>query len=277
MLLNFHTHTKYCDGTSSIHDLVKAGLNLYITQLGISSHAPLPFPAAWSITDEHQIQKYRSDIQDIRGRYKDKIEIFAGIEADYIPGMTEDFTRIREKYNLDYIIGAVHLVKIPDSENVWFIDGKRNFFDEGLKNFFYGNGKLAAMTYFQQIKGMIQTQKFDIIAHFDKIKMNNEGRYFSESEPWYVHEICDILDLLKEYDIIMEVNTRGFYQNKTTGMYPSEWIIQWAVEKGLRIMVNSDAHKPEELTAGFDEAKGILKRYGYMKQIVRCNGSWQEI
>ena len=43
---------------------------------------------------------------------------------------------------------------------------------------------------------MMLTQKPDIIGHFDKIKMHNQDRYFSEDEPWYRDLVMELLDTI---------------------------------------------------------------------------------
>ena len=214
MRTNFHTHTNYCDGKHSVEEIVRDAVLQNISQLGFSSHAPLPLPTQWSLLDDQEFEKYVNEIQSVQKMYQNKIEIFKGIEADYIPGMTKDFQYLKQKFELDYVIGAVHLVRPDFSDEVWFIDGKTSYFDKGIEILFGGDAKRAAQTYFRQIKEMITVQKFDIIAHFDKIKMNNSERYFSESDQWYINEAEDVLQLLKQRGIILEINTRGFYQKK---------------------------------------------------------------
>ncbi len=277
MNTNFHSHTCFCDGSASVEEMVQTALNMKMKQLGFSSHAPLPFSTKWSMKDDTVVQSYLAEIHENKIKYQGKIELFSAIEADYIPQQTVPFRSLKDKFELDYLIGAVHLVKVPDSDDVWFIDGKQSGFDEGIYKYFRGNGKHAALSYFRQIREMIEKEEIDIIAHFDKIKMNNADRFFREDEDWYVAEILEILDLIKQYNVIMEINTRGYYQKKTTDMYPSRQIIQLAIEKGIQIIVNSDAHHPRELTAGFDAAYRILNELGYNKQIVRNNGFWEEI
>jgi len=276
MRTNFHTHSNYCDGKASISEMTNAAIHAGIIQLGFSSHAPIPFPVMWSLSGEEEMKQYAAEIFILKSKNVSEIELFTGIEADYIPGITKDFHLVKNEYSLDYVIGSVHLVKVNDEGEVWFIDGNRKFFDEGIQKHFGGNGKIAVRKYFRQLAEMIQSQEFDIIAHFDKIKMNNQNRFFHEEEVWYRNEVMNILDLLKKNDIILELNTRGFYQNKITGMYPSTWVIQQAAEMKIPVMINSDAHSPKELMMGFPEAESILRQCGYASKIVRKNNQWVE-
>jgi len=272
--VNFHTHTNYCDGHASVNEVVLAAIEQGLSQIGISSHAPLPVEAGWSLTDETEMKRYVSDIISAKQKFQNKIEIFTGIEADYIPGMSVKFSELKQKFQLDYVIGAVHLVKPPMTDELWFIDGKQSFFDRGIEKFFNADAKKAALTYFNQIKEMIVNEEFDIIAHVDKIKMNNAGRFFSEDDDWYQAEISEILQLLKDNNIIMEINTRGFYQKKVKDMYPADWIIQQAANLNIPFMINSDAHKPAELLSGFEEAMKIMEKHSCRQVIIRDGNQW---
>ncbi len=276
MYSNFHTHTNYCDGHDSVRDLVRTALSLNIVQIGISSHAPLPVPAGWSLSNKEELEHYLNDILNNISVYGDQIDILKALEVDYIPEMSIPFSMIKNTWDLDYIIGAIHLVKVPDSDEVWFIDGNPHYFEEGISKYFGGDGRKACLVYFQQLKSMILSQDFDILAHFDKIKLNNAGRFFSEDEDWYIRETNEILDLLKHRNIIMEINTRGFYQNKRTDFYPSDAIIKKAAQMGVPMIVNSDAHKCDELCSGFTQAHALLKEYGVNHTYEFRNEKWIE-
>ena len=52
------------------------------------------------------------------------------------------------------------------------------------QDFFQGNVKKAVRQFFDQTNAMIETQQFEIIGHFDKIKMHNRNRFFSDDDKW---------------------------------------------------------------------------------------------
>ena len=103
------------------------------------------------------------DLKELKTKYLDQIDILSSMEMEFIPGIVVDFDKIKAQYNLDYLIGSVHLVgKSPDT--LWFIDGKSiEPYDEGLKNYFGGDIKKGVRAYFDQENEMIETEKFDII------------------------------------------------------------------------------------------------------------------
>lgn len=257
---NIHSHSIYSDGKSTPREMVEEAVRQGLTKLGFSEHSPLPFDNNFSVKSD-QMPKYIADIADLKEEFKDRIEILCGLEADYIPGVSETFAVTKERYHLDYLIGGVHLVgQSANPDELWFIDGpKWEIYDEGLQKFFDGDIRKGVRCFFDQTNAMIEHEKFDIIAHFDKIKMHNRDRYFHEDEPWYRALAMETLDLIREKGLVMEVNTRGIYKKRYPGFYPSPWLMEEAHRMGIPTIISSDAHHFSELTLEFDAAEEALR------------------
>ena len=174
-------------------------------------------------------------------------QIFIALEADYIPGITRDFRSFKKDLGLDYIIGSIHLVKGP-GEGLWFTDGaKQQIYDEGLQKLFDGNAKKGVTAYYEQLFEMIETQKPEILGHFDKINMHNKGRYFKTDESWYQLLIDKVLDLCLQHDVVVEVNTRGIYKKRSETTFPEPKFLKKIQMKKNPVMISSYAHQPNEL------------------------------
>jgi histidinol-phosphatase (PHP family) len=261
---NIHSHSIYSDGKSTPREMVEEAVRQGLTKLGFSEHSPLPFDNNFSVKSD-QMPKYIADIAALKEEFKDQIEILCGLEADYIPGVSETFAVTKERYHLDYLIGGVHLVgQSANPDELWFIDGpKWEIYDEGLQKFFDGDIRKGVRCFFDQTNAMIEHEEFDIIAHFDKIKMHNRDRYFHEDEPWYRALAMETLDLIREKGLVMEVNTRGIYKKRYPGFYPSPWLMEEAHRMGIPTIISSDAHHFSELTLEFDAAEEALRSAGY--------------
>ena len=203
---NLHTHSIYSDGKSQPREIVEEAIRQGLTTLGFSEHSPLPFDNTFSVKSV-DMPRYVAEIAQLKAEFKDQIDIYCALEADYLTGVSEPFAVTKEKYHLDYLIGGVHLVVDPAlrqaqgplADQIWFIDGpKWEVYDEGLQKFFNGDIRRAVRRFFEQSNEMIENEQFDIIAHFDKIKMHNRDRYFHEDEPWYRKLALETLDLIRE-------------------------------------------------------------------------------
>ena len=290
---NLHTHSIYSDGKSQPREIVEEAVRQGLTTLGFSEHSPLPFDNNFSVKSADMPQ-YVAEIAQLKEEYKDRIDLYCALEADYLTGVSEPFTVTKEKYHLDYMIGGVHLVvdKVPElvpepvegregpalAENIWFIDGpKWEVYDEGLQKFFNGDIRRAVRRFFEQSNEMIENEQFDIIAHFDKIKMHNRDRYFHEDESWYRKLVLETLDLIRQKGLIMEINTRGIYKKRYNGFYPSPWLMEEACKMGVPAVISADAHHFSEITLEFAAAEEALKRAGYRNVVNFVDGHWVEM
>lgn len=274
---NLHTHSVYSDGKSQPREIVEEAIRQGFIELGFSEHSPLPFDNNFSVKSEN-MPKYVAEIAQLKAEFKDKIDIYCALEADYITGVSETFSVTKEKYHLDYLIGGVHLVgQSANPDELWFIDGpKWEIYDEGLQKFYGGDIRKAVKRFYEQSNEMIENEQFDIIAHFDKIKMHNRERYFHEDEPWYRKLTLETLDLIRQKGLIMEINTRGIYKKRYNGFYPSPWLLDEAYKMGIPTIISTDAHHFTEISLEFAAAEEALRQAGYRSVMQFKDGRWVE-
>ena len=261
MNANYHTHCTYCDGKDPLEAFVAEAERLHFSQLGFSSHAPVPFENEFGIK-EAQIPEYCREIDQLQVRTS--VKLLKALECDFIPGISTPFETFKQQHHLDYIIGGVHLVRPHNNDQLWFIDGHdRDIYDNGLAQLFDGNIKVAVTTFWEQTFEMLETQQLDIIAHVDKIKMHNQHRFFQEDESWYKTLVDKAIQLIHQHDVVMEINTRGLYKKRCDAFYPSTEILMKARKLDIPVVISTDAHKAEELSLFADEAMAELQRCGY--------------
>ena len=290
MLFNLHTHTRFSDGSSEPEEYIAEALKQGFSTLGFSDHSPVPFENSFAIKEE-QLQEYIDKIGSLKLRYPtpgpspkwggekgEGLQILLALEVDYIPGLTRDIDYYRAMNCFDYFIGSVHLVKNEETSGLWFIDGPEiSIYDKGLKEAFNGDIRKAVTAYYHQVNQMILTQKPDIIGHLDKVKMYNRGRYFSESEKWYINLVDETLQLILEKNIVAEVNTRGLYKQRSDTLFPGIEILRKMKSLGIPVTISSDAHKPHELSLLYRETAEILKGIGFSSIALKVSGGWEEV
>ena len=271
---NFHQHSNFSDGAFSPKDYVIKALELGFSAMGFTEHSPLPFENPFSLK-ENNIENYFAAIESVKRKEGSQINIFRALEMDFIPGMSVDFNYWKNKCKTDYLIGSVHLVKPPETDKLWFTDGpKHEIYDKGLDVFFGNDIKRAVRTYYHQINEMIETQNFDVVGHIDKIKMHNQDRFFTEDEPWYQNLVDECLDLVKQKNLIVEVNTRGIYKKRSTSLFPDGLTLQKVKSLNIPIIISSDAHQPDELNMGFEDAELKLAEVGFKEVMYFDSDGW---
>jgi histidinol-phosphatase (PHP family) len=273
MWSNVHTHSTFCDGKGGLADYVEAARKLKMKTLGFSSHAPIPSVACKWCMENTSLAQYLDEIESLKTSATN-IELYKGLEIDFIPGVVKpsDYAPL-----LDYSIGSIHFVDSFESIP-WEIDGSHAVFKEGLEKIFKNDIQGALIRYFELTREMIQQSAPDIIGHLDKIKIQNKaGSPFDESALWYRDEIDKTLNLIKDADAIIEVNTRGIYQKKSAVTYPSPWILEMVLEKRIRITLSSDAHHPDDLVNEFETTASLLNHIGFKNLSILMGGKWKQM
>ena len=274
---NFHTHTTWSDGKSSADETIRQAITMQMTVLGFSDHIHLPFKNNFAIV-EGELPNYINEIRSLATVYRNEINILCGLEVDYIPGVVENFETIKNENKLDYLIGSVHMVTKNYPEIFWFIDGpERHSYDDGLTHFFDNNIREAVRAFYDQTNNMITKETFEIIGHFDKIKMHNQNRFFTEDENWYRKLVLETLDLIRQKGLIVEINTRGVYKKRSDSFFPSDWILKYMNDMRIPVIVSSDAHHCSELQLLFPEALQSLQKAGYKEIVSFVENSWKQI
>jgi histidinol-phosphatase (PHP family) len=251
--------------------MVEKAKALRVGYLGFSSHAPLPFDCPWCMKREN-LNAYLNQIATLR-KSNPEIEIYSGLEVDYIPHFIAPTQFIKE---LDYTIGSIHFVENFHDGRQWEIDGPHSFFLEGLEKIFSNKIKEVIIRYFELTREMVEQSRPTIVGHLDKIKIQNIGsKFFEEGDAWYQNEIEKALDTIENAGCIVEVNTRGLYQKKSPTTYPSPWILERILQRNIPITISSDAHHCDDLINHFQETAKELKQIGFHKIHILRNGQWR--
>ncbi len=271
---NTHTHSSFCDGKYSLKKYVTQAIHLGMTSLGFSSHAPLPFPCDWCMKSE-SLLPYLSIIGQLKRQFKHEVELYAGLEVDYIPDHVSPTYFQKQEPQLDYTIGSIHYVDFFNNGTPWEVDGSFLTFQKGLKEIFNGNIKKAVSRYFALTREMIKNHTPTVLGHLDKIKIHNRyAPIFNEQELWYRREIESVLQSVKSAGVILEVNTRGIYTKKSPDPYPSGWILERIHKKGIPVTLNSDAHHPKDLIRLFPDTSKHLSNIGFANLKILKGGKW---
>ncbi len=273
---NLHQHSLFSDGQENPEAYAIKAVESRLTAIGFTEHSPLPFDNPFSLKAEN-VNDYIKTIDGLKDKFKGELTIFRALEMDFIPGLSEQFNYWTNRCKTAYLIGSVHLVKPDGFEELWFTDGPDSeIYDLGIEKYFGGDIKKAVKTYYHQTNQMIESQDFDIVGHVDKIKMHNQNRFFSEDEKWYKNLVDETLELIKQKELIVEVNTRGLYKKRSSSLFPDGSVLQKVKQLGIPVLITSDAHHPDEMNQLFNYAQKRLTDFGFRELMFFENGNWIE-
>lgn len=262
MLANYHTHTTFCDGKNTPEEVVKKAISEGFESLGFSSHGYTEYDLRYCAKD---VVGYIKEIVRLKEAYKEKIEIYLGIE--------EDSRHINNRADFDYIIGSCHYVTSPDGTPSP-LDSNYDYFKKAL-SFFNGDGLLLAEQYYSHFTDYINKRKPDIIGHFDlvtKFEEKGEPLFLHNEEYWKIAEKYTKAAL--KSGSFFEVNTGLMSRGYRTSPCPHERLLRIIFKNGGNIVLSSDSHAADTLSAYFEETKAHLRDIGFRYTYVLKGGEW---
>lgn len=272
-LTNYHCHCSFCDGKASFEHFVKAAVEMGFTSFGMSSHAPLPFSTHWAIADREAVNGYLEEFRRLKDAYSSRIELYVGMEIDYLNEESNPSASYFRELPLDYRIGSVHLLYDKTGEVV-DIDCSPERFREIVDGNFNGDLERVVRLYYERLMRMVELGGFDILGHADKMHYN-VSCYSPElpDEPWYNSLMADYFNHIAASGCMVEINTKAYLQRGT--FFPNQRHFKRLKELRIPVLVNSDAHSPEKMNDGRNEALTALRAAGHISVMELHNGKWQ--
>lgn len=263
---NFHTHSVFCDGKDTPEEMALAAIERGFSALGFSGHAYFVLDADISMSEKQQLP-YREEVLRVKEKYKDKIDIFLGIEQDsWSPPL---------EYKYDYVIASVHNLL---ADGVFCpVDNNADLMLKNLEAHFGGDQDVYAEAYFAEVMRLFdKIPEGDVIGHVDLITKYDEVLSIRRS-PRYFAMAKAAIEHLAKYGKPFEINTGAIGRGYRTTPYPSPELLSTIRRLGGRIMINSDCHNKDFLDCGFDLAVDLAKDCGFSSHVILTKNGWSEV
>jgi len=251
MLCNYHTHTNLCDGECPPEEVVLFAIDKGFDAIGFSGHGYTPFDLEYCMKDTDE---YKQEINRLRNKYKNKIQIYLGVEEDA-------FSPMNPREDFDYIIGSSHYFCI--NSKYYPIDSDCNSFNKCLELFDFDVSTFAE-TYFSTFCQYISERKRDFVGHFDLITRCGEtdvSRFLNNEK--YFEIAGKYMEEALKNDVIFEVNTGAISRGYRKDPYPHQRLLDIIKRNDGKVILSSDSHSPETLDAYFDEVRKMLVDTGF--------------
>lgn len=259
-----------------MEEYVQSALSKGFTALGFSCHAPGSLVDDWHMKKE-DFPWYLEEIDRLRSLYRDRIEIYVGLELDFLED-TEEMVGIEYQNQLDYTIASVHVLKHAKTNKYLSIDGPVEEFEQLLNDNFNGNMQQFVGHYYALVERMMSLYTFDLLGHCDVIKKRNGNKtYFDPQDAWYTKLTNHMLKVAKKHKVRIEVNTGGIARGAILETYPSMSMIAECAELGIPLTLSSDAHQSSHIDFYFSQADDQLVQAGYRSLDVLQHGMWQSV
>ncbi len=255
---NLHSHTQFCDGHAPMAIMAEAAVKCGMEHYGFTPHSPIPFRSPCNMSEE-SVEEYFAEVRHLSALPGlSACKFYTGMEIDYIGDDWGPATEYFRNIGLDYSIGSVHFIPSQDGEPV-DIDGKFENFKRRMSDNFRGDIEYVVDTFYAQSHKMIESGGFDILGHFDKVGLN--ASYYHpgiEDSSFYRPYVEAMIDTIIDKGLTIELNTKALAEHHRT--FPGERYLPRLVDAGITILVNSDSHQPDKITAGRAEGFAMLDR-----------------
>ena len=244
-MTDYHVHTPLCHhAIGDPAEYVSAAQRMGLDEIGFADHNPMPEPFDdWRMLID-DLPRYIAMVDRVRSM---GTTIRLGLECDYIAGQEKWIETLTQKADWDYLIGSVHYIA-PG----WDVDNPKH-----LSRFSNGSVDDIWNLYWKQYVRCIESGLFDFVAHPDLVKKFGH-RPSGDLRRYYEPAVS----ALAKHNVAFEINTAGL--RKPAGeIYPEPEFIKLAREAGVPMLINSDAHAPEEVGYNFDSARAAARAAGY--------------
>lgn len=255
-----HSHTEFCDGRAQMEAFAREAVRRGFRHYGFTPHSPVPIESPCNMAAS-KVPEFLAEVKRIQNTYGDSCRFYAGMEVDYLGADWGPSTPYFQELPLDYTIGSVHFIPAQNEELI-DIDGRFERFARNMEEHFHNDIHYVVETFYRQSMDMLSAGGFDILGHFDKIGQNASYHCPGiEDEPWYRSLVDEYIDRIISSGVTVEINTKA--RGEHGRFFPGERYWPRLIAAGVRLLVNSDAHYADRLTAGRDEAFTLLNCAGY--------------
>jgi len=235
---DYHIHTSFSrDSDVTMEAMCRAAMEADIPEIGFSDHFDM-------VPEDPYSGHFKADawwhaFERCQNTFRGSLTLRAGVEVGEPHRFPLQVERLLDTYPWDYCIGSLHWAD------------ERRIFDPA---FFERPAAEAYGAYFEELMRMVRDGTFDILGHMDIAKRYGYDAYGSYDPAAYEPQIRRVLKEAACRDLAIEVNTatlRRSVQQPT----PDRKVLRWFQQEGGRwVTLGSDAHAPEDVGYGLDQA-----------------------
>jgi HisJ family histidinol phosphate phosphatase len=239
-----HMHTPLCkhawgEPEEYAAQALKAGLKGII----FTCHCPMPNGFWPSVRmSESEFDTYIEIVRRAAKAYEGRLDVCLGLESEFFPGCEDWIRSLHERADFDYILGGLH----------WQAK-------EYLAKFEVGTIENFRRTYFEHLAQSAESGLYDCLAHPDLVK-----NYHPDSWCFAIvkNSAEAALDRIAQTGVAMELNTSGLNKSYSE-MNPGNEMLRMMAERGIPVVIGSDAHRANRVGEHFITALNNLTEAGY--------------
>lgn len=222
MTANYHTHTRWCKhATGEIEDYIRAAITCGLEELAITEHVPQRDNFDYNRMQWREFAAYNEELDQMIDKYRGQILVRKGFECEYYPESLKDYETFRDQYGYRLLVLAQHTT-----------------IDKRHDSFCMTNPRQLRQYAADTCQGL-ESGMFAFLAHPDVIMCS-----YRRVDDHVRETMGRIFSTCQRLHIPVEINANGYHYDRG---YPCREIWRLAADYDLDCLVNSDAHRPENL------------------------------
>lgn len=253
---DFHTHTIFSDGESTVREMIDAARAKKLVALGLSDHSYTSFDPSYCMSPEAE-EIYRKTVREEQKIALEKhgFPVLLGIEWDYRSTVDP------AKY--DYTVGSVH--NVFKNGEPYSVDESAASQEKTIKEVFGGDTLDLVKRYFEDLVLHAERNTPTFIGHFD---LPTKYGLIDEDAPAYLAVAREAMTEILKHVSLFEVNMGAMARGVRTVPYPAKTLLADLLRLGGRVILSSDAHSKENIAFRFEDATALLKEIGFTKRSI---------
>lgn len=254
MKIDGHIHSPYCPHGSpdSFEQYIEKAIANHFTAITFTEHAPLPAGFVDPTPDQDSgmkrelLMNYIEDLQRLKEKYQQQIDIRIGLEVDFIIGFEQQTAALLNEVG-PYLDDAILSVHFLQHENTYCcID----FSDTVYLQFATQMGGIDKLyqLYYETVRQSIEADlgpfKPKRIGHPTLVHKFQLAHHETIDDALQIEEL---LLLMKQSGYTLDVNSAGLSKPLCQEPYPPMKWIEFAKSIHLPIIFGSDAHTAHDL------------------------------
>lgn len=247
--VDIHTHTSYSDG-SGIPLMLDAAESAGLDAVGFADHCSLS--RAWR--DERLLWNRNFDRTYTRRREaigiadaRTDLSVYDAVEMDYEPALEPAIEAFLDDAGFDYALGSVH-----------YVAGKQVFPFESFTDVSDAERRAFVDDYYDAVVSLVDSELFDVLAHVDLVENHPAlNGLTTDAHRERVAAAC------ADSRTVPEINAgRAGERGEFDLFHPTEPFIRAFRDHGVRFVVGTDAHDPEDFADRVPLLERCLEEHG---------------
>lgn len=258
-----HSGEFCCHAKDTLEEVLAAYISKGFEWVGITEHMPavndrFVYPdevkaGLDAAAMQQRFKRFFETALELRTQNNGRIDLLIGFETEYYTGAEENIRSLVEYYRPDYLVGSLHHVN--DME----IDYSRSQYLKAAEEL--GGVNQLYHRYFDEQYDMISSIKPAVVGHFDLVRIFDHDYLTRLKSPSIWQRVLRNLDLIKELDLILDLNLAGY--NKTAAEpYPTREVLKTAIELGIAVVPGDDSHGVASVGQHYRRGVELLSELG---------------